>query len=145
MVSSQYGNKGDVPYLTGASNFVDDGVITDRYTNKPQVLSYEGDVLITCKGTIGKTAINPYKKCHIARQIMAFRCNENMSNGYCEYMLMAKASDLQWTSSSLIPGFDRSAFLRLKYPHKDLSQQKKIEGLLNRFFSLVNSVTAGGR
>ena len=145
MPSSQYGSEGNVPYLTGASNFVGNGVITSRYTDKPQVLSCKDDVLITCKGTIGKTAINPFKECHIARQIMAFRCNEEMSNQYCRYMLMAKAPDLQWTSSSLIPGFDRPAFLALKYPHRELDEQKKVASLLDRFFSLVNSDIEGGR
>ena len=141
--SSQYGSKGKTPYLTGASNFVHGTVQTNRYTDSPQVLSYEGDVLITCKGTIGKTAINPFRECHIARQIMAFRCGEAMINEYCQYFLMAKASDLQWASSSLIPGFDRNDFLGLKYPHKTIGEQKRICHTLNKTFATIGFIVEG--
>lgn len=138
--SAQYGDKGKTPYLTGASNFVHGAVQTNRYTDNPQVLSYEGDVLITCKGTIGKTAITPFRECHIARQIMAFRCNKTMINEYCKYLLLAKASDLQWASSSLIPGFDRNDFLGLKYPHKTIGEQQKVCLMLNKLFSTIDSI-----
>ncbi|WP_052700295.1 hypothetical protein [Methylocucumis oryzae] len=64
-------SKNGIPYITGASN-IENGVINiNRWTDSPLVVSTVGDLLITCKGTIGKTAFNNIGEVHIARQIMA--------------------------------------------------------------------------
>ena len=65
-------NKG-LPYITGASNIVDGQILINRWVENPKVISELDDLLISCKGTIGKTAINDIGDCHIARQIMSIR------------------------------------------------------------------------
>ena len=63
-----------IPYVTGASNFLDDGVLVNRWTEKPRNIANEGDVLLVCKGSgYGKTAICDIPEAHIARQIMAVK------------------------------------------------------------------------
>jgi type I restriction enzyme, S subunit len=62
-----------IPYITGASNIENGAIAVNRWTPDPVVISTAGDLLITCKGTIGKTAFNNIGDVHIARQIMAIR------------------------------------------------------------------------
>jgi type I restriction enzyme S subunit len=57
-------------------------VIINRWTCNPQVVTHIGDLLITCKGTVGETAINTIGDSHIARQIMAIR-NTFSLNSVC--------------------------------------------------------------
>ena len=47
-----------IPYITGASNFTDDGLIINRWTSCPKVIAKNMDLLITCKGTVGAMRIN---------------------------------------------------------------------------------------
>lgn len=71
---SEYNADGvGIPYITGASNFVDGKVELARWTTSPQVITEAGDLLLTCKGTIGGMAFNDFGNAHIARQIMAIR------------------------------------------------------------------------
>ena len=69
---NEYNSKGNgIPYMTGASNFEYGKLIINRWTMNPVTISSLGDILITCKGTIGEIAINNIGEIHIARQIMA--------------------------------------------------------------------------
>ncbi|MBQ9389546.1 MAG: restriction endonuclease subunit S, partial [Synergistaceae bacterium] len=52
------------PYITGASNFKDGAIIINRWTSKPESVAHKGDVLLTCKGTVGKVAILKLEKAH---------------------------------------------------------------------------------
>lgn len=65
-----------IPYITGASNFINGSVELVRWTPSPQVITEYGDLLLTCKGTIGEMAINDFGSAHIARQIMAISGNK---------------------------------------------------------------------
>lgn len=60
-----------VPYITGASNFYDGTLRVTRWTDQPLTVAQMGDLLITCKGTIGDLAVLQESKAHIARQVMA--------------------------------------------------------------------------
>lgn len=83
---SEYNSdKNGVPYITGASNFINGTVELIRWTSVPQVITEYGDLLFTCKGTVGEMAINDFGYAHIARQIMAIRNNYNLN---VEYLLL---------------------------------------------------------
>lgn len=56
-----------IPYITGASNLIENNININRWTEKPIVISQKGDILLSCKGTIGKTVVNHVGNCHIAR------------------------------------------------------------------------------
>ena len=43
-----------IPYLTGASNIEDGNIIINRWTESPKAIANQGDLLLTCKGTVGK-------------------------------------------------------------------------------------------
>ena len=71
---SEYNDNQDgIPYITGASNFRNGKIELVRWTPSPQVITQKGDLLLTCKGTIGEMAFNSFGEAHIARQIMAIR------------------------------------------------------------------------
>ena len=63
--------KKGVPYITGASNFEGGQLIINRWTECPNNIARRGDLLLTCKGTVGKTTILSEAQVHIARQLMA--------------------------------------------------------------------------
>lgn len=60
-------------HILGASNFKNCHISLVRWTPVPQVITRRGDLLLTCKGTIGEIAHNNFGEAHIARQIMAIR------------------------------------------------------------------------
>ena len=62
-----------VPYLVGASCIDKGRINTYRWTETPEVISKEGDVLLSCKGTVGEVVLNTMGNLHIARQFMAIR------------------------------------------------------------------------
>ena len=66
-------NQEGIPYLIGASNIVDGKINITRWTTKPLVISKYGDILISCKGTIGEIVVNEIGEIHIARQFMAIQ------------------------------------------------------------------------
>ena len=43
--------KKGLPYITGASNFANDHVILNRWTEYPSIIAQEGDILLVCKGS----------------------------------------------------------------------------------------------
>jgi type I restriction enzyme S subunit len=135
-------NNDGIPYLTGASNFENDSVIVNRWTPKPVVISYNGDVLITCKGTIGKTAINQIGKCHIARQIMAFRCGEKLLPEYVKMFFDYRTQELQRASSSLIPGISRDIMLNMVIPLPSIEIQDQIVKNIKTMFAQIERIVS---
>lgn len=73
-------NNNGIPYLTGASNFNSNNkLMINRWTTCPKSTAKQGDILLSCKGTVGKIAILHEEIVHIARQFMAIRvylCNK---------------------------------------------------------------------
>ena len=113
------------PYMTGASNFSNGELLVNRWTNVPATISHNGDLLITCKGTVGVMAFNTIGDIHIARQIMAISSSVADLH-YVKVFLSAIVSSLKATATSMIPGIGRSAMLNLLIPLPPLNEQKRI-------------------
>jgi type I restriction enzyme S subunit len=125
--------KQGVPYITGASNFANGDVIVNRWTEHLVVSSQKGDILITCKGTIGEMAVNMLGQIHIARQVMAIR-PYLIKKEYIYYFLSTSISKLQATANSMIPGISRHDILSLLLPLPPINEQKRIVERLNLLF-----------
>lgn len=118
-------DKNGIPYITGASNFQDSVLNINRWTECARSIAHEGDLLVTCKGTVGKTAILKVNKAHIARQVMAittFIANIQ----YVKYFLECQIRQLKTKAKSMIPGIERDNILSLLVPLPPLAEQKRI-------------------
>lgn len=124
----KYNDKGQgIPYITGASNIDDNGaLIINRWVLEPNNIAVQGDLLITCKGTVGKMAVLREEQVHIARQIMAVRVFSEMSRDYIQLCLMNYVSLLNRKAKSMIPGIDRKNVLKLLIPLPPIQEQKRI-------------------
>ena len=102
-----------LPYLIGASNIEDGNTFSFiRWTEKPQVISQMGDILISCKGTIGTIVKNDIGDMHIARQFMAIRPNTNcITSDYLHICMIAVVEEIKKDARGVIPGIARDDIL----------------------------------
>lgn len=130
-------NQRGVPYITGASNFDRGTVIINRWTLNPVSISKKGDLLITCKGTVGELAFNIVGDVHIARQIMAISPIIVDAN-YIRVFLKAKVNDLNAQANGVIPGISREDILFADFPLPPLSIQKAIVAKIEELLPIVD-------
>lgn len=117
------------PYITGASNLANGAVLVNRWTNTPTSISHKGDLLITCKGTVGAMAYNTIGDIHIARQIMSIH-SEWILIDYVEKYLEYSIPKLEKAAHSIIPGISRETILSTLIPIPPLEEQSRIIGRL---------------
>lgn len=121
-----------IPYITGASNFAENHVLINRWTSKPSVIAKKDDVLLVCKGSgYGKTIIADFEEAHIARQIMALRTPENISNRFILYFLQNNYEYLRNGGQGLIPGIARNIVLQMPIKVPPLNYQLSIVNFLD--------------
>jgi len=118
--------KAGVPYIIGASNFCNGNIIIERWTNKPQVISFKGDILLTCKGTVGELAFNTMGDMHIARQIMAIRNKTSILSDYLMLLLKYSIKNIKQKAKGLIPGISREDITNLQFLIPPLEEQERI-------------------
>ena len=114
-----------IPYITGASNFSNGAVLVNRWTNSPTSISHKGDLLITCKGTVGTMAYNTIGDIHIARQIMSIHSDWILID-YIELYLKYSLPTLEKAAHSIIPGISRETVLSTLIPIPPLEEQHRI-------------------
>ena len=129
--STQHG----IPYLTGASNIENEKIIINRWTEYGKTFAYKGDLLITCKGTVGTMAVLEENQVHIARQIMAIRSNKLIKIEYIQLVLETLVTSLKAAAKSMIPGISRDDILSSLLPLPPYNEQCKII----EFFRSMNS------
>ena len=114
---SEYNDNQDgIPYITGASNFRNGKIELVRWTPSPQVITQKGDLLLTCKGTIGEMAFNSFGEAHIARQIMAIRNIYGLNSEYLSLCISFYIGEIKTSAKGLIPGISREDILNLILP-----------------------------
>jgi type I restriction enzyme S subunit len=126
-----------IPYITGASNFENKNIKLNRWTTTPTSIAYPGELLITCKDTVGAMAYNntctPF---HIARQIMSIH-SFIAEIGYIERYLEFSISTLEKAAHSIIPGISRETILQAIIPLPPLNEQKRILDSINTLFKCI--------
>jgi len=132
-------SKDGIPYITGASNFDGSSLIINRWTPKPVTISKFGDLLITCKGTIGTMTFNTIGNIHIARQVMAISPYV-IDIKYIKYFLVRKVYELEKKAKSIIPGISREDILTALIPLPPLSEQHRIVAKIEELFSKIDKL-----
>lgn len=133
-------NEQGVPYITGASNFDNGKVEVTRWTHCPQVVTKTGDLLITCKGTVGEMAFNTFGDSHIARQIMAVRNIYNLNIKYLSLCINFYIEILKAAAKGLIPGISREDILNLILPFPSERYQMSVVSRVNELFEIIDSI-----
>ncbi len=128
-----------IPYITGASNFNNGKVIINRWTTTPQVITDTGDLLVTCKGTVGELSVNTVGQAHIARQVMAVRNPFSLNIYYLQACISYYVDTLKHQSKGLIPGISRDDILQIVLPIPPRAEQDRI---VEKQFQLSDSMTA---
>ena len=129
-----------IPYITGASNFNNGNIEISRWTYSPQVISKKGDLLLTCKGTIGEMAVNTFGDAHIARQVMAMR---NLYELNIEYLLLCinfYIDKIKKSAKGLIPGISRENILNLILPIPSQQYQKNVVECVKLLLKYINEI-----
>ena len=141
LAPGDYNDQGEgMPYIIGASNFFNGTVTISRWTNTPQVITKLGDLLITCKGTVGEMAFNTFGDAHIARQIMAIRNINNLDIEYLSLCINYYIESLKSTAKGLIPGISREDVLNLILPLPSEEYQSLVVGRVNNLFEIITSI-----
>jgi len=122
-----------IPYITGASNFVASGLVINRWTDTPVTIANKGNLLLTCKGTIGSMAFNNIGQVHIARQVMAIE-SYCINLKYIKYFLQSNLGFLVKKANSMIPGISRNTLLSMVFPLPPLNEQQRIVAQIEKLF-----------
>ncbi len=127
-----------IPYITGASAIKEKKIVINRWTTKPIVISQKNDILITCKGTIGKVVINYTGDIHIARQIMNIK-PFSIYNIYLYLFLLSYQKFFIEKGKSIIPGISRNDILHILFPLPPLKEQERIaKKLMSLWLYVIN-------
>ena len=133
--------KKGLPYITGASNFVDGHVLLNRWTEYPSVIAQKNDILLVCKGSgYGNYIYADFVKAHIARQIMAIRIETESLRSYVYHFLGSQYEALKFQGNGLVPGIARNVVLDLQIPLPPLAEQQRIVEKIEEVFAEIDAV-----
>lgn len=128
-----------IVYLTGASNIENGRIIINRWTETPRSIAKKGDLLLTCKGTVGKTCFLEIDEAHIARQIMAIRAID-INPQYMAAFIAYYVGKLQSMAKSMIPGIERANVLTAVFPLPPIEEQQRIVEKLDQLLPLCDQL-----
>ena len=132
-----------LPYLIGASNIEGNTFSFIRWTEKPQVISQIGDILISCKGTIGAIVKNDIGDIHIARQFMAIRPNtDGITSDYLHICMIAVVEEIKKDARGVIPGIARDNILTKVFAIPPINEQRRIIAAINQYHSILDNISA---
>ena len=130
-----------IPYITGASNLEEGRVIVNRWTTSATTHATVGDLLLTVKGSgVGKMAICNIDDAHIARQIMALRCRNEVDQKYFCIVISAFITDITDQANGIIPGIRREVVLGMPFPLPPYAEQLRLARLVNQIQNKLEDI-----
>ena len=124
-----------IPYITGASNVKNGHLIVNRWTESPVTISKHGELILTCKGTIGALAFNDIGDVHIARQMMSI--SSPLDLVYLREFIDSHILRLEHRAKSIIPGISREDILSVLLALPPLAEQQRIVAKIEELMPLV--------
>ena len=117
-----------IPYLVGASCIENKRISVYRWTEYPEVVAKQNDILLSCKGTVGEVVLNQLGNVHIARQFMAIRSKspQLILPEYVEIMIKSSIDKLRSAARGIIPGIAREDILEMVVAIPPVSEQRQI-------------------
>lgn len=135
------GEECGIPYITGASAIENNSILVNRWTDVPIVVSLQNDLLLSCKGTVGKLVFNDIGDCHIARQIMAIRMFSNqLSKEFIRLFLSSHVDQLAMQAKSMIPGISRDNVLNAIMTLPPRAEQQRIVAKVDELMALCDEL-----
>ena len=104
------------------------------------VITKTGDLLLTCKGTIGEMAFNNFGDAHIARQIMAIRNTFDLNPEYLALCMVFHINAIKNAAKGLIPGISREDILNLILPVPPRAYQARVVKQMVMVTSFLTSI-----
>ena len=139
MTPDMYNSQGKgIPYITGASNIENNNIIINRWTEFPKSIAHKGNLLLTCKGTVGTMAILNEESVHIARQIMAIVSPYDVDLNFIKLFLESHVTKLNIIAKSMIPGISRNDLTSILFPLPPINEQRLIVKKFNTILPCVN-------
>ena len=121
--------------MTGASNVKNGRLIVNRWTETPATISRYGELILTCKGTIGALAFNDIGDVHIARQMMSI--SSPLDLVYLREYIDSHVLRLDYRAKSIIPGISREDILSVLLALPPLAEQQRIVAKIEELMPLV--------
>ena len=121
--------------MTGASNVKNGRLIVNRWTETPATISRYGELILTCKGTIGALAFNDIGDVHIARQMMSI--SSPLDLVYLREYIDSHILRLDYRAKSIIPGISREDILSVLLALPPLAEQQRIVAKIEELMPLV--------
>lgn len=134
----EYGKTGDVPYLTGPSDFTNDISSVTKWTGKSINSAIEGDILVTVKGSgVGQLWKLTLPCVAMGRQLMAIRAEQCSSEFLYQILSTRSVKFKALASGNLIPGLSRSDILDMVFRFPSYQEQRRIADCLSSMDRLV--------
>ena len=130
-----------IPYLLGASNILEDSneIRIERWIESPKVIAKKDDLLISCKGTVGKIIICNLEEVNLSRQLMGIRLFIGNIK-YLKIFFKYYVGELKNKSKGLIPGISREDILKILIALPPLEEQKRVVGKVEKLQELIKNL-----
>jgi type I restriction enzyme S subunit len=131
-----------LPYITGPSDFADEGLRISRFALVRKAVAKKGQLLLTVKGSgVGKATTCNLPEVAISRQLMAL-----MAIGWDDRFLILIANrlavQLRNAARSLIPGISREDVEEFAFPLPPLVEQHRIVAKVDELMALCDQLEA---